>query len=185
MSAEQRGTQQHGTAQVPRECAAYGENGAEDLAYDPEHCGRVVTAHDVISAPAATIFELIVDPARQAEWDGNDNLAHTDAGQRLSEIGQVFRMTLTNGKTRENHVVEFVEGELIAWKPSTIGEAPAGHLWRWSLAELPSGDVEVTHTYDWSQLTDQARTERARSTTAEMLASSIRGLKQLAESLVP
>ena len=36
---------------------------------------RVVSASRRIAAPAAAIFELIADPARQPEWDGNDNLA--------------------------------------------------------------------------------------------------------------
>ncbi|GAB3193229.1 SRPBCC family protein [Nesterenkonia suensis] len=182
MSAEQGGSHHQGAGQAPRECAAYGENGAEDLAYDPDHCGRVVTAHDVIDAPASEIFELIADPARQVEWDGNSNLSHAEPGQRVTGVGDVFRMTLTNGKTRENHVVEFLDGELVAWKPSTMGEPPAGHLWRWSLAQLSSGAVEVTHTYDWSQLDDPARVQRARSTSAEMLAASISRLKTLAES---
>ncbi|HEY5152134.1 MAG TPA: polyketide cyclase, partial [Mycobacterium sp.] len=35
---------------------------------------RVVSARREIAAPAATIFELVADPARQPEWDGNDNL---------------------------------------------------------------------------------------------------------------
>ncbi|MDZ5078812.1 SRPBCC family protein [Nesterenkonia sp. HG001] len=183
MSAEQRADRDGGVPGAPRECAAYGENGAEDLAYDPDHCGRVVTAHDVIDAPASAIFELIADPARQAEWDGNSNLSHAERDQRVTGVGDVFRMTLTNGKTRENHVVEFLEGELVAWKPATMGEPPAGHLWRWSLATLPSGAVEVTHTYDWSQLTDPARVERARSTSSDMLAASISRLKTLAESV--
>ncbi|MDS2174107.1 MULTISPECIES: SRPBCC family protein [unclassified Nesterenkonia] len=182
MSAEQRGSHHQGAGQAPRECAAYGENGAQDLGYDPDHCGRVVTAHDVVRADAAAIFELIADPSQQSAWDGNENLAHAEPGQRVRAVGDVFRMTLTNGKTRENHVVEFLEGELIAWRPATMGEPPAGHLWRWSLAELSSGGVEVTHTYDWSQLTDEARVERARTTTAEMLAASVSRLKALAES---
>lgn len=36
---------------------------------------RVVSASRVIDAPAAVLFELIADPARQREWDGNENLA--------------------------------------------------------------------------------------------------------------
>ena len=54
--------------------------------------------------------------ARQPEWDGNDNLTSAEAGQRVHAVGDVFRMTLTNGKTRENHIVEFEEGMLIAWR---------------------------------------------------------------------
>ena len=42
-------------------------------------------------------------------------------------------MTLTSGSIRENHVVEFDEGRLIAWRPSEPGAQPPGHLWRWEL----------------------------------------------------
>lgn len=35
----------------------------------------VVTCSREVAASAETIFELIADPARQPEWDGNDNLA--------------------------------------------------------------------------------------------------------------
>ena len=35
---------------------------------------RVSSATRDITADAATIFELIADPAQQPRWDGNDNL---------------------------------------------------------------------------------------------------------------
>ncbi|WP_150460210.1 SRPBCC family protein [Nesterenkonia ebinurensis] len=142
---------------------------------------KVVAASDTIDAAAAVIFELIADPAKQPAWDGNDNLAEAAEGQRITAVGQVFTMRLTSGSLRENHVVEFAEGTLIAWKPSDVGQAPAGHLWRWELEYLDAGGTEVTHTYDWSQLTDSARISRARSTTEETLTASISRLKARAE----
>jgi hypothetical protein len=39
----------------------------------------------------------------------------------------------------------------------------------------------VTHTYDWSQLTDENRLARARATTSERLQASVEGLAALAE----
>jgi hypothetical protein len=36
-------------------------------------------------------------------------------------VGDVFVMTLRKGSVRHNHVVEFEEGRLIAWRPSEVG----------------------------------------------------------------
>jgi uncharacterized protein YndB with AHSA1/START domain len=143
---------------------------------------RVVTASRDIAAPAAEIFELIADPAQQPRWDGNDNLAEAPAGQRVRAVGDVFNMGLTMGAVRENHVVEFDEGRLIAWRPSEVGGVPPGHLWRWELQSLDDSRTRVTHTYDWSQLMDEMRLPRARATTPERLAASLQRLAHLAEA---
>ena len=89
---------------------------------------RVVTAGREIAADAQQIFELIADPAQQPRWDGNDNLAQAKPGQRVHAVGDVFTMTNTTGKVRENHVVEFEEGRRIAWRPAEPGRPAPGHL---------------------------------------------------------
>jgi uncharacterized protein YndB with AHSA1/START domain len=143
---------------------------------------RVVSASREVAAPAETIFELIADPAQQPRWDGNDNLAEAAPGQRVRSVGDVFTMTLTgDGKIRENHVVEFEEGRLIAWTPSEVGKRPPGHLWRWQLEPIDDGRTRVTHTYDWTQLTDENRIPRARRTTEERLLGSVDRLAAIAE----
>lgn len=142
---------------------------------------KVVAASADVAAPAPVVFELIADPARQPEWDGNDNLAEAPAGQRVHAVGDVFTVVLTGGAVRENHVVEFEEERRIAWRPATAGEAPAGHLWRWEIVPIDESHSRVTHTYDWSELTDENRFERARSTTSDNLAASIARLTALAE----
>ena len=142
---------------------------------------RVVSATRDVAAPAARLFELIADPARQPEWDGNDNLAEAAAGQRVRSVGDVFTMTLTMGAVRENHVVEFEEGRLIAWRPSEPGAPPPGHLWRWQLEPIDDANTRVTHTYDWSALTDELRLVRARATTTDKLQASLERLASLAE----
>ena len=114
---------------------------------DQNGATQVVRASRDVKAAPGTIFELIADPARQPEWDGNDNLVEAPAGQRVQRVGDVFTMTLTNGKTRENHVVEFEEGRRVAWKPASPGEPPAGHLWRWTLEPRPDGTTRVTHSH--------------------------------------
>jgi uncharacterized protein YndB with AHSA1/START domain len=142
---------------------------------------RVVSATRDIAAEPERIFELIADPAAQPRWDGNDNLAWAAAGQRVSRAGEVFTMTLTMGSIRENHVVEFDEGRRIAWMPAEPGQQRPGHLWRWELEPAGTARTRVTCTYDWTQLTDENRFARARSTTADRLRASLDRLAALAE----
>jgi uncharacterized protein YndB with AHSA1/START domain len=142
---------------------------------------RVVSATRDIAAEPERIFELIADPAAQPRWDGNDNLAWAAAGQRVSRAGEVFTMTLTMGSIRENHVVEFDEGRRIAWMPAEPGQQRPGHLWRWELEPVGAARTRVTCTYDWTQLTDENRFARARSTTADRLRASLDRLAALAE----
>ncbi|NEE00789.1 SRPBCC family protein [Phytoactinopolyspora halotolerans] len=147
-----------------------------------EDTPRVVSASREISAPAEHIFELIADPAQQPRWDGNDNLAEAPGGQRIRAVGDMFTMTLTRtGAVRENHVVEFDEGRLVAWRPAEPGTKPPGHLWRWTLEPVDSSRTRVTHTYDWTELTDEKRFARARATTADKLQASLDRLATLAE----
>lgn len=144
---------------------------------------RVVRASRVIAAEPERIFELIADPALQPGWDGNENLAEAAAGQRVRGVGDVFTMTLTDdGAVRENHVVEFDEGRRIAWRPAEPGQDPPGHLWRWELEPIDSSRTRVTHTYDWSQLSDPRRLRRARATGEDKLQASLARLGTAAEA---
>jgi uncharacterized protein YndB with AHSA1/START domain len=146
-----------------------------------EQVPRVISASREIAAEPREIFEFIADPARQPRWDGNDNLAEAAAGQRVRRAGDVFLMTNTGGGVRENHVVEFEEGRRVAWTPADPGKAPAGHLWRWELDPIDASRTRVTHTYDWTRLTDEKRLPRARATTAEKLQASLDRLAALVE----
>jgi uncharacterized protein YndB with AHSA1/START domain len=142
---------------------------------------RVVSASREIAASTDRIFELIADPSQQPLWDGNDNLAEAEPGQRVRDLGNVFTMTLTGGSIRENHIVEFEEGRRIAWLPSEPGRRPPGHLWRWELEPLAETRTRVTHTYDWSHLTDKNRFPRARRTTSDKLRASLDRLAEIVE----
>ncbi|MGH3095721.1 MAG: SRPBCC family protein [Streptosporangiales bacterium] len=147
-----------------------------------EHVRRVVSTSREVEAEPESIFELIADPAHQPRWDGNDNLGEAPAGQRVRAVGEVFTMVLSKGSVRENHVVEFDEGRLIAWRPAEPGQGPPGHVWKWELEAVEAHRTRVTHTYDWTQLTDENRLPRARATTAEKLQASLVRLAALAES---
>ena len=73
------------------------------------------------------------------------------------------------------------EGHRIAWRPAEPGQEPPGHLWRWELEPIDSSSTRVTHTYDWTQLSDESRIPRARATTADKLQNSLDRLAALAE----
>jgi len=143
---------------------------------------RVVSASREIAASPERIFELIADPSQQPSWDGNENLSEAQPGQRVRQVGDVFTMTLTTGSVRQNHIVEFEEARRIAWHPSEVGRRQPGHLWRWELEPLGDSRTLVTHTYDWTLLTDSNRLPRARSTTPDRLRASVDRLATLAES---
>jgi uncharacterized protein YndB with AHSA1/START domain len=143
---------------------------------------RVVTASREIAAGADRIFALIADPSEQPRWDGNDNLKEAAPGQRVRAVGDVFTMRLTMGSVRENHVVDFVEGRRIAWRPAEVGQAPPGHQWAWRLEPLEPSRTLVTHAYDWTDLADPERFARARATTADRLQASLVRLAALAEA---
>jgi uncharacterized protein YndB with AHSA1/START domain len=142
---------------------------------------RVVRVSREIAAEPTRIFEFIADPALQPSWDGNNNLASADTGQRVRQAGDVFATRLTNGAIRENHVVEFEEARRIAWNPAEPGKTPPGHLWRWELSPSGSSSTLVTHTYDWTLLTDENRLPTARATTSDRLRASLDRLAALAE----
>jgi uncharacterized protein YndB with AHSA1/START domain len=149
---------------------------------EPEPAERIISATRAMSASAERIFDLIADPSLQPSWDGNNNLASAAPGQRVRQVGDVFKTTLTGGVVRENHVVEFIEGSQIAWCPAEPGKQPPGHLWRWQLEQINSTLTNVTHTYDWTALTDSKRVDKARSTTPEMLRESMDRLAVLAQT---
>lgn len=146
---------------------------------------KIVSAERIIQAPADLIFELIADPAQQPRWDGNENLARAAGQQRVQQVGDVFAMTLTTGGVRENHVCEFTENQLIAWRPAEPGSEPIGHLWRWELEPAGADATLVRHSYDYSQLpaNDERRQRRAAATGTEQLAGSLARLADLAETL--
>jgi uncharacterized protein YndB with AHSA1/START domain len=153
----------------------------DEFMADDTDVPRVVSASREVAASADRIFEFIADPAQQPLWDGNDNLAEAAPGQRVRGEGDIFSMTLTGGAVRENHIVEFQEDGRIAWLPSEPGRRPPGHLWRWELEPLSETRTRVTHTYDWSQLTDENRLPRARRTTPDRLQASLDRLAEIAE----
>lgn len=141
---------------------------------------KIVSASRVIAATPETIFDILADPNQHPRFDGNDNTQEAQGAERVRAVGERFTMLNTSGHTRDNEVVEFEEGRRIAWMPGPVGEPRPGHLWRWEVDPQPEGTL-VTHTYDWTGLTDEERFERARATTADKLQASVDRLALLVE----
>jgi len=124
----------------------------------------------------------VQDPAAGCIWPQRRYLpSRITAGQRVRQVGDVFTMNLTSGSVRENQVVEFAEGRRIAWRPALVGGHQLGQLWRWELEPLADSGTRATHTYDWTDLTDETRFKRARATTSDWLRRSLDRLAVLAE----
>ena len=107
---------------------------------------KVVSVEREIAADPSTIFELLADPASHHVFDGSGTVlaGHKDNPNRLS-LGVKFGMSMKMGVPYRitNEVVEFVEGERIAWRH--FGH----HIWRYELE--PRGDAKtlVTESFEW------------------------------------
>ena len=109
---------------------------------------RQVSVSRVIQAPAADIFELLADAARQADFDGSGMVQNVRGESQRLELGSKFGMDMRMGKFPyriSSNVVEFEEGRLIAW--AHLGK----HRWRYELEPVDDGAAtKVTETFDWS-----------------------------------
>jgi hypothetical protein len=108
---------------------------------------RHVSSSRVIDADRQAIFDVLADPAMHHVIDGSGTVqgARPDGPDRLHE-GARFGMDMEIGTPYRitNTVVEFDEGERIAWRHWH------GHIWRYELRDVDGG-TEVTETFDWSR----------------------------------
>jgi uncharacterized protein YndB with AHSA1/START domain len=109
---------------------------------------RVLSISRDIAAPAATIFELLTDPARHGEFDGSGMVQEVRGGTDRLTLGAKFGMDMKMGPLPyriSNTVVEFEADRLIAW------EHFGKHRWRYRLEPLGDGtSTRVTESFDWS-----------------------------------
>jgi hypothetical protein len=118
-----------------------------------------VTATTTIDAPPEAVFGVLADPASHAAIDGTGWVQGARDGERITAVGQVFRMDMyhpqhPDGAYKIANLVEvFDEPRAIGWKPGTEDEAGelsfGGWTWRYDLEPVGSRTA-VTLTYDWS-----------------------------------
>jgi hypothetical protein len=133
-----------------------------------------IVVRSVLVAEAAEIFALLADPVQHARLDGSGNILGVVSAAPLTAVGQIFTMDMIRPELgryqTENSVTEFVPRRTIAWTTTTPGNPASGFWWRWDV-EPVDGGAAVTHTYDWSAVTDPAilaRVSFPRITAAEM-----------------
>jgi uncharacterized protein YndB with AHSA1/START domain len=144
-----------------------------------------ISVSDTVDAPVERVFALLADPDRHPDLDGSGTVRASHTHLAITEVGDVFVMEMERpgrGRYRvENHVVRYEPDRALAWAPAKPGAAPSGHVWSWELEPDADGDrTVVTHTHDWSALTDETLLGRVREVTAEQMRMTI---ARLAEAL--
>ncbi len=114
-----------------------------------ENAGPKAVSRSVqVSAPAATLFDLIADPHRHPEIDGSGTVRSIEVkGPHRLSTGDKFTVGMTQyGLPYKitSKVTAVEENRVVEW------EHPLGHRWRWELAEVGPGATKVTETFDYS-----------------------------------
>ena len=117
-----------------------------------------ITVQRTIDAPADKVFEVLTNPGRHAEFDGAGMVRSDEKSDRIQAVGDVFTMNMTNERMgdyqTDNHVTAYDENKMVGWKTAPVGSEPPGWEWLWDLDSQGSATTVVTHTYDWSHVTD-------------------------------
>jgi hypothetical protein len=127
-----------------------------------------VTVSTTIEAAPEAVFAVLADPATHAAIDGTGWVVGSLEGERITGVGQVFRMAMyhanhPDGDYRIANLVEvFDEPRAIGWKPGTespeTGELSfGGWTWRYDLEAAGPSRTTVTLTYDWSAVGPEVR----------------------------
>jgi hypothetical protein len=127
-----------------------------------------VTASTTIDAAPEAVFAALADPSTHAAIDGTGWVRGAEDDDRLTAVGQVFRMAMYHPNHPDkdyemaNLVEVFDEPRAIAWKPGTesadTGELSfGGWTWRYDLEAAGPSRTRVTLTYDWSAVPPHIR----------------------------
>lgn len=119
-----------------------------------------ITVTRTIDAPAAEIFEVLTNPANHVALDGSGFVRSIAQGDRIQQVGQVFTVNMEGDHMggeyqTDNHVTGYAKDKLVAWQTAPAGTQPPGWEWVWELQTDGPDQTTVTHTYDWSKVTDK------------------------------
>jgi uncharacterized protein YndB with AHSA1/START domain len=102
----------------------------------------------VIQAPAQTVYELVADPMRMAEWSPECAGCRWIGGATEPAVGARFRGTSRNGRRRwttTSTIVEMRPAELFAWDVTYFGQPVA--RWEYRLEPHAEG-VELIESVE-------------------------------------
>jgi hypothetical protein len=109
---------------------------------------EIKAARITIAATPSDIFAILSNPRRHKEIDGSATITANISGPDKLVLGSKFGMKMRLGINYRitNTVVEYKDNELIAWRH--LGR----WIWRYELKEISSGLIQVTETFDASQV---------------------------------
>ncbi len=159
-----------------------------------EHVNAVTT----VNAPAEVVFDVLADPSTHPAIDGTGWVRDALDPQRLTDVGQIFRMAMYHDNHPEkdyemaNRVEAIDPPRAIAWQP---GQGPdqrgylmggnelafGGWIWRYDLEPAGPDRTQVTLTYDWSGVPPQMRDIEFPPFDVDHLDNSLKNLAGLAE----
>lgn len=119
-----------------------------------------ITVQRSIDVAPAQVFDLLTNPDRHAEFDGSGFVRSADHPQRITAVGDSFRMNMVGDHMggeyqTDNHVTGFQPNQLLAWTTAPAGEEPPGWEWVYELTSTGPEQTDVSLTYDWSKVTDK------------------------------
>jgi hypothetical protein len=126
-----------------------------------------VAASTTIQADPEAVFAVLADPSTHAAIDGTGWITAPVDRDRLTAVGQVFRMAMYHehhpNKDYEvaNRVEVFDDPRAIAWQPGSEDDAGelsfGGWFWRYDLESTGPSQTQVTLTYDWTAVGPEIR----------------------------
>lgn len=154
---------------------------------------ETMTATRRITATREHVFAVLTDPSQHAAIDGTGWVRESLDGERLTTVGQVFRIAMYHSNHPDGHYemanrVELLDPpRAVSWQPGhedgsgTIGYG--GWIWRYDLVSGGTAATTVTLTYDWSAVPAFLRQEIAFPPfRPEHLENSLAHLEELATS---
>ena len=144
-----------------------------------------------IAAPAATLFQIVSNPAGHVAIDGSGMLEAAPDARQLTAVGETFDIDMDRaplgdipnmGKYKvRNIVTKIVPDRLFEWTVGGVDRPPVGHLYGWQLDPVSDTETEVTNYCDWTNISEEMRSWREWPIVpVDMLERSVENLERIA-----
>jgi uncharacterized protein YndB with AHSA1/START domain len=149
----------------------------------------VETVERVIAAPPAHIFDIVADPRRHQDINGNGTVRDAyDVPEKLS-LGATFGMNMEFGGPYQmtSTVIEYEEDRRIAWQSRPPRQSArwrhmfGGRIWRYQLDPL-DGATRVRESWDLTEEALRWLVIGYRRKTRANMTASLKRLDELATS---